>query len=194
MSTLSYILIKHNRLLDIEDEIKSTYEIGEREVLKQKSLYKYYDKIKRNRTFIIHQEYSDNWISIEYELQNLYEFDELLRRITKKYETNAIIGYNQTTSGDVRFAYFENGKLERSIYQKEIHMQSQFRTIDNYGKRLSFEEKTYNSTINKPIGENELIDFYDDIQNWFKYLGFNWYEREIETDYLHLEIINFKNE
>ena len=54
MSTLSYILIKHNRLLDIEDEIKTTYAIGEREVLKQKYLYKYYDKIKRNRTFIIH--------------------------------------------------------------------------------------------------------------------------------------------
>jgi len=118
----------------------------------------------------------------------------LLRRITKKYETKAIIGYNQTTSGDVRFACFEYGKLERSIYQKEIHMQSQFQTIDNFGKRFPFEEKTYNSTINKPIGENELIDFYDDIQNWFKCFGFNWYEREIETDYVHLEIINFKNE
>ena len=47
----------------------------------------------------------------------------------------------------------------------------------------------------KPMeGTVELLDFYNDIQIWIKELGFNFNGRaEEETEYIHLEIKNYKN-
>ena len=195
MSTLSYILIEKVSKIELEQILDETYMVGKREIFDYPQSSKYFDLENRYRTFCIHQECNLEWTQLEYDLENIYEFDEILRRLTKLKQSKSIIGYKQTTSGEARFALFESGQLKRSIVQKYIEHQNEFRTVENFGARLPFENITYESTSMKPMeGTVELLDFYNDIQIWIKELGFNFNGRaEEETEYIHLEIKNYKN-
>ena len=180
---------------ELEQILNEVYIIGRKEILTFHQPSKYFDLQNRNRTFCIHQECNLNWTQLEYGLENRYEFDEILKELTKQKQSKAIIGYKQTTSGEARFAFFESGQLVRSIVQNYIEHHNEFRTIENFGKRLKFENKTFNSTSMKPMdGTSELLDFYNDIQLWIKELGFIFNGRsDEETEYVHLEIENYKN-
>jgi hypothetical protein len=188
-------LIEKVSKVELEQSIKDTYKVGKREVLNHHQPSRYFNLEERNRTFCIHQECNHDWVQLEYGLENLYEFDELIRQLTFKKNSKAIIGYKQTTSGEARFAFFQAGQMKRSIVQKYVSHQSEYRTIENFGKKLSFEKKTINSTSMKPMeGVKELLDFYDEIQPWIGKLGFIFNGRkEEENEFIHLEIINYKN-
>ena len=195
MSTLSYILIEKVSKMELEESIQETYIVGKREVLNHHQPSRYFNLEERNRTFCIHQECNHDWVQLEYGLENLYEFDELIRQLTFTKNSKAIIGYKQTTSGEARFAFFQAGQIKRSIVQKYISHQREYRTMENFGNRLPFENRILNSTSMKPMdGVKELLDFYDEIQPWIGKLGFTFSGRkEEENEFIHLEIINYKN-
>lgn len=203
MSTISEIAIEHSNLDDIVNVVGNTYNIGKRVVKEFSNSFEFLLKTnfkgefetredyKGSRTFVIHQERNSNWIQIDYELDNVYEFDEMLRRLTLEFSTKAFIGYNQTTSGDFRFALFENGVLRRSIYQQYISTHGQMRLMDNYGVKLPFETIDLGAPITQELVKDTLLD-YEVLNVWFDEIGFSYEERE-GLEFLHLEIESFKN-
>jgi len=195
LSTLSYILIEKVSKIELEQSIKEIYIVGNREVLNYHQSSRYFNLEERNRTFCIPQECNHDWVQLESSLENLYEFDELIRQLTFTKNSKAIIRYKQTISGEARFAFFKARQIKRSIVQKYVSHQSEYRTIENFGKKLPFENKTLNSTSMKPMeGIKELLDFQDEIQPWIRKLGFIFNGRKKEeNEFIHLEIINYKN-
>lgn len=191
MSTISDIAIKHNSPLKIQFELEQFYLIGEKVIKDYSNEFEFLEKNPESRTFVIHQEQNTSWTQIGYSLENLYELDEILRRLTYKFETIAFIGYNQTTSGDFRFALFKNGNLVRSLFLKYIEHQNQIRVVDNFGNKLDFEKIEFGTPITRPINDNQKLDYFI-FNDWYKELGFEPEER-CNIEYVHLEVLNFRN-
>ena len=190
MGAIYNIGIKHSEVEDIIASLEDVYEIR-RKVQKVDSLD--LDEFIENgaRTFVVHQEVGIEWVQLAIHLRNLYEIDEVLRRITKKFQTFAFIGYNQTTSGNFRFAYFQNGKLKRSILQEYIESHNHMRIMDNFGEKLWFEKIDLGVPFTKEMRKEELLD-YETLNKWYQELKFTGNFREGVT-YFHLEIKKFKN-
>ncbi len=191
MSTLLRIAINHGNREDILSEIKNIYLVGEIKVKNSLNKDEFFVPDYAYRTLVLHQEVSANWVQIYIELSNLYELDELLRQMTRKFSTLAFIGYNQTTSGDFRFAYFEKGELKRSILLQYIDCQNQVRIMDNFGKKLPFETFDFGTPFTRKLPDDQLLN-YEVLNDWYRELGFICQDRD-NVDYLHLEIKNFKN-
>lgn len=197
MSTLSDILIKHSEKKELIDFLKSHYVINREEIDDDIQLLKYFDKNRNTRTFVIHQDKNNEWTQVEYELgestESLKEFDGWILEFTKRFKTKAIIAYEQTSSAACRFAYFENGRLIRSIIQTYFIPESKIRLTENIGEKFDFETYKYATPINEEIDYDELLSYYDDFQVWLKKLGFEW-KKEFGNyyDYTHLEIIKEK--
>ncbi|AUC15908.1 hypothetical protein BTO06_12430 [Tenacibaculum sp. SZ-18] len=197
MSNLSDILIKHSEKKELIDFLKSHYVINREEIDDDIQLLKYFDKNRDTRTFVIHQDKNNEWTQVEYELgestESLKEFDDWILEFTKRFKTKAIIAYEQTSSAACRFAYFENGRLIRSIIQTYFIPESKIRLTENIGEKFDFEIYKYATPINEEIDYDELLSYYDDFQVWLKKLGFEW-KKEFGNyyDYTHLEIIKEK--
>lgn len=188
MSTYTDILIRHQNVNDIVAFVDQIYVIGKKITKPNPSEFEFFDEILWPRTLILHQEDNPDWVKIEFDLASLYEFDEILRLITARFQTLAILGYKQTTSGEARFAVFENGKMVRSLVQSS-------RISDNFGRKFPFEESFhYPKPVHFEISQENILWYYDDIALWYRELG---YERGKNTasdiEYLHLEIVDFKN-
>lgn len=190
MSTILRIAIKHQNLEDIRSALQDVYLIG-RTVLGFIDERKFSTLNAPNRTFILHQKLSAEWVQIDLRLYTLYELDETLRQLTLKYRTTAFVAYSQTTSCSSRFAFFEDGELRRSINQEYIEGHKQVRLVDNFGSRLPFEKLDLAPYAGRELPVDHRLD-YEDFNEWYKALGFIWDGRE-EVDYLHLEVLGFKN-
>lgn len=190
MGTISKIIIKHSCVEDIVDHLDTAY-IVKQKVIKIDSMNcDEFLESKGNRTFVVFEEKS-GWIQLSIDLQNLYEFDELLRRFTEIHNTIAFIGYNQTTSGDFRFALFENGQMKRSIVQRYFDHINQRRIMDNFGKKRKFESIDLGKAITREMNKEDLLD-YETLNDWYVELGFVGEFKE-GVEYIHLEIEDFKN-
>jgi hypothetical protein len=143
------------------------------------------------RSFILYKKVNENWIQLDVRIINLYEFDEVLRRITGLFSTKAFFAYNQTTSGDFRFALFENNRLQRSLYQKYIDFRDETIILDNFGKKLDFEEEDYSNFLGKKIALDQKLD-YDVFSDWYRELGFIWDGRDDE-EAICLKILGSNN-
>jgi len=202
MSTICDIAIKISDPNKVVAEIEEYYIVGEKINKDFSNEFEFQfssneedefivrEDYKGSRTFVIHQEHNPEWTQIEYSIINVYEFDELLRRLTAKFRTTAFIGFNQTTNDDFRFAFFENGFLKRSIYIKYIEAHNHRRIIDNFGKKLSFETFSLGTPFTIEILKDQYLN-YEVFNTWYKELGFNYKKRE-HLKFLHLEIQNFK--
>lgn len=194
MSTLSDILIQHADKQEIISFLSSHYKIGRSESNSELQLSRYYQSDSGVRTFVIHKDKNDEWTQIEYELgestESLKEIDELIIALTKRFKTRAMIAYEQTASAACRFAYFENGKVMRSIIQTYMNPESKIKVTENIGEKFDFETYQYPIIIDEEIDYEKLLSYYDDFQIWLKKLGFEW-TKEYGTynDYVHLEIL-----
>jgi len=193
VATYSDIFINHPVIEDIVLYLEKYYQVGKRKTLDCLNLFEFSRSDFSSRTFVLHKDKNEDWIQLEYELENLYEFDEILRRITEQLEAIALIGYKQTTDGTARFAVFKNGALVRSIVQEYVQSHKEIRNIDNFGSRFSFESFKYETGVLQEIDYDELLNYYDDISKWYEEFGFSWNKTPVVDEYLHLEILNFKN-
>lgn len=197
MSTLSDILIQYSDKKEIISFLSKDYEIGNIKSDSELELLKYFNIDNEVRTFVIHKDKNDDWTQIDYEMgestQDLKEFDNLILQMTQKFQCKAIIAYEQTTSGACRFAFFENGKIIRSIIQTYLFTDDKIRITENLGDKFDFENYEYKTDIGEEIDYEELLSYYDDFQDWIKKLGFKWTnEYGAYNDYIHLEILNKK--
>lgn len=186
------IIIKHQYLEDIHQQIKKYYSIGRVRWKKSNSKHEFLEPPNSvNRTFVIYQYISTDWVEIEMMLGNLFEIDEILRRITDEYNTIAFIGYYSNYNGDFRFALFEKGLMLRSILILYDNNRNERRLVHNFGKKLPFETIDFGTPITCELPDEQLLD-YEVFSKWGTELGLIMEERE-NVDYLHLEVIDFKN-
>ncbi len=191
MATKIDILLRHPHIADVALFLENFYTVGRKSLKDAPCLTEFFDKKNWPRTLILHQENTPNWVRAEIDLSNLYEFDEVLRRFTDVFQTLAILGYKQTTSGDARFAVFEKGKMIRSVVQ-QIDQQSA-RITDNFGRKFHFETAQYPKPVYFDVSSRDIFNYYDDMQIWYEELGYEWgRNKEVNIEYLHLEIIDFK--
>lgn len=178
-------IVGRKRTKDFSNEFEFFFEVN------LESEYVVSDDYLGGTVMIVHHEHNPNWVQIDYDLGNVYVLDEMLRNITLKLNTIAFIGFNQTASGDFRFALFENGKLLRSIYQKYLDFHNQMRLMDNYGKKLSFEKIDFGTPFTRELPKEHQLNF-ETLNDWQGKLGFVYHERS-NLEYIHLEILKFRN-
>lgn len=153
--------------------------------------------LEKNYTIILSKDYSKEWIEIEFDFQdNLYLFDEILRRISGALKTEILLGYYQSTSGDGRLAKFKNGQMELSFYEKHYYYKfddskaiDRIYVADNFGVFHSKIPALKNSILNedsKLIDIEFIYEFYKS-EGWINDLDKNYTDRK----YLHLEQLKF---
>ena len=180
MATYSEILIKHSNLEEIIAMFAEHYELGERQILMENRFrYRYFSVI------VLHKS-SHEWIKIDiHHRRTLYDFDVIIRRITKKFQTVGMYGYKQTTDETTRFAYFENGKVIRSITFQYINDEMGIEPTEDYGEPFKFESYDFGKKEYFERDEHWLMGYYDDIQYWYRELG---YENVLDDQFLHIEL------
>lgn len=187
MATLSQILIKHPNQLEIIDFINKFFVFG-----KKKSRFNgFSNEFMYRDTMVVTLDKDYPWTYIEYVPRNLYALDEIIRRITAEFNTIAIYGFKQTTDETSRFAYFEKGKLLRSLAFRFYDHRTDLVRIDDFGKRFEFEKYDYKENVMKYEFNERFINYYDDIMHWYGEFGF---EFNFEAEMLHIEILGTKND
>lgn len=186
MSTHSDFIIKHKNSTDLIKYLQNFFVYGRQSKLfnTNPDIYKYSNTI----VFTIDNE--SDWTHIYYEPKHLFAFDEIMRRMTQEFNTIGLFGYKQTTDETSRFAFFEKGKLVRSLaYEYYSHL-DELILIDDFGKRFEFEKYDYEEKREKYKFNERFLNYYDDIQHWYHEFGF---EFNFESDLLHIEIVENKN-
>lgn len=187
MATHSDFIIKHGNHNEVVEYIGRYFVYGRQSKLANTSpnMFKYTD------TIVFEMDINSSWTHIYYEPKHLFAFDEIMRRMTQEFNTIGMFGYKQTTSETSRFAFFEKGKLVRSIaYEYYSHLKELI-LIDDFGKKFEFEKYDYSEKREKYKFNERFINYYDDIQYWYSEFGF---EFAMEEDLLHIEITGTKNE
>jgi hypothetical protein len=179
MATILNIAINHSSIENIASVLNEYYELSEPSV---NNFALAIDLSRRAgcRSFILHKKMNENWVQIDIQIINLYELDEVLRRLTEAFSTIAFFAYNQTTSGSFRFAIFEKGKMKRSLFKKYNETHRKVYVVDNFGKQQPFEEIAYAKLLNKQVPSEELLD-YEVFFDWSGELGFVWDGQERES-------------
>ncbi|MFQ6599131.1 hypothetical protein [Flavobacterium sp. C3NV] len=150
---------------------------------------------EKNITLVISKNLSKDWVEVEFDFQgNLYLYDEILRRISKNLETDILLAYYQSTSGDGRLAKFKNGQLELSFYEKSFYYKfhsddsppiDRLYLADNFGVMNSNIEMIKNAKV----GEDSGLIEYDLINEFYKSGGWvpDLHGDFSNEDYLHVE-------
>ncbi|WP_028890400.1 hypothetical protein [Tenacibaculum ovolyticum] len=195
MATISEVFIRHTDKDLIISFLSIYYTIGKKDVYSEIQLQRYYEEESKTRTFVIHKERNNNWTQVDYELgestEDLKEFDEWIIEFTREYNTQAIIAYEQTTSGSCRFAFFDRGKIIRSIIQAYLYPDNnKIRMTENLGEKFDFETYEYATKIREEIDHEELLSYHDDFKLWLSELECGWGNKVNKYEnYIHLEIL-----
>lgn len=172
-------------------ELKKYYKIGRIETLDQAKDYYYFEY--GSDTIVVSQNYNSEWIEVEFNFNgNLYFYDEFLRRVSETYRTNIVLGYEQTTSGEIRIAEFENGRLSLSIVHKyfEYDRKSKIYLADNFGVNEQLKELFSIPRLGeeiKPdyaIEREQMVDFFK-MRGWSNNLNKDF----SQWTYCHIEKI-----
>lgn len=142
------------------------------------------DSVEKNITIILAKNESEDWIEVEFDFKgNIYFYDEILRRISKTLDTEILLSYRQSTSGDGRLAKFKNGNLELSFF--EISFEDKIYVADNFGVINSNIEALKNIKLGK---ESHIIN-YELIYKFFRSEGWkqDLVKKDIDYMYLHVE-------
>jgi len=132
MGTFSQTNIKSKDIETVLTELKKHLSIG-RELWFDTRKEWFYNlehddnfSTEKNTTIILTKNQSKDWIEIEFDFDgNLYFYDEILRRISKSLDTEVLLGYYQSTSGEGRLAKFKNGQLVLSFYERYFYFKFQ---------------------------------------------------------------------
>lgn len=150
---------------------------------------------EKNTTLVISKNMSKDWVEVEFDFQgNLYLYDEILRRISKNLETEILLAYYQSTTGDGRLAKFKNGQLELSFYEKSFYYKfhgdnspaiDRLYVADNFGVINCDIELIKNAKVGEDSGliEYDLINEFYKSGGWEPDLGMNF----MNENYLHVE-------
>lgn len=186
MATFSQTNIKCSDLELVLSELKKLLPIGREQWEEDRKEWLYNLEPDNNLTIIASKNQCNDWVEIEFDFQdNLYFYDEYLRRISKSLNTEILLGYMQTTMGEGRLAKFSHGNLELSFYEK--YSDVKIYCADNFG--------VANSTI-EALKRSRLLELshlcnYDFIYEYWHSEG---WENNLDLDYfkwtyLHLEQI-----
>jgi hypothetical protein len=174
---------------DVIDFWKEFYVFGEIDVLDAINEVRFYES--GNRTFIFDQVNDEKWVRFETDLDDVYEFDEILRRLSESFRTRIIFLFHQTTSGDTRFAIFEKGRLTRSVYQAYIEHLGTMRMQQNFGPQLPFETRFNYPKKYREEWDNVFSRF--DTDDLLADFGFRWSYSGPKFSLYHIEVIESKN-
>lgn len=202
MATYSQTNIKCNDVQTVARELKKYMRIGREKWFDTRKPWFYnvpHDENSfdgDNLTIVVSKIDSEDWVEVEFDFQvGVYFFDEILKLISKNLNTEILLAYYQTTSGQGRLAKFKNGKLELSYYEKyryEVIIENNVRTTksnyvaDNFGVSGSDIELLKNTKLD----DESLIIDYDLINEFYKAEGLkvdSWKNIFSNWDYLHLE-------
>ncbi|MBI1224785.1 MAG: hypothetical protein GC192_06075 [Bacteroidetes bacterium] len=138
-------------------------------------------------TIVLSSEFNYNWVAITFYTSTFYFHDELLRRISRDLETEILLGFYQSTSGEGRLARFVNGSLELSINQSYVKLRDEEMHILMHNWGVTAELKTEFSI---PEFKERFVEIdRDTIYKFYKKFGLEWdgLNRDVE-EYHHLEI------
>ena len=195
MGTLSQTFIHTGDFDRVLTELKKYYTIGQQEWHNDRKDWLFNDAPET--TIIVSHNFHRDRVELELDIgHNLYVYDEFLRRISKTLNTEILLGYSQTTTGDGRIAKFKDGQTELSYYERHFYFKfhgdnsppiDRIYVADNWGVLTSPLEELKSAKFGI---DGRLID-YDFI---YKYFGAEGLESdghknfEDET-FLHLEHI-----
>lgn len=204
MGTFSQINIKCKDIEPVLTELKKYLSIGRQLLFDTRKEWFYnlqHDEnpsTEKNSTIILTKNQSKDWMEIEFDFNgNLYFYDEILRRISNSLETEILLGFYQSTSGEGRLAKFKNGQLELSYFERYFYFKSEIdnsKTIDRIYVADNF--GVLNSTIDElrkvKLGKNSNLIDHDFIYKFYKSEGWENDLNKIYWDwtYLHVEQIN----
>ncbi|MFD2938929.1 hypothetical protein [Flavobacterium notoginsengisoli] len=202
MATYSQTNIKCNDVQTVATELKKYLRIGREKWFDTRKPWFYnvpHDENSfngDNLTIVVSKIDSEDWVEVEFDFQfGVYFFDEILKQISKNLNTDILLAYYQSTSGQGRLAKFKNGKLELSYYEKyryEVTPGNDSYTVesnyvaDNFGVSGSDIELLKNTKL----GDQSLIIDYDLINEFYKAEGWKGDSGKnifSDWDYLHLE-------
>lgn len=201
MGTFSQTNIKSKDIETVLTELKKHLSIGRELWLDIRKEWFYNlqhddnSSTEKNTTIILAKNQSKDWIEIEFDFDgNLYFYDEILRRISKSLDTEILLGYYQSTSGEGRITKFQNGQLELSFYERHFYFKvhgddsppvDRIYVADNFGVLNSSIEILQKAKLGK---DSSLID-HDFIYEFYKSEGWS---NDLDKDfgdwtYLHIE-------
>jgi hypothetical protein len=187
MGTFSQTNIKCADIDTIISEIRKYYRIGRTETSDERKEWLFNLAPDNNITIIISQNFSNEWVEVEFDFDgNLYFYDECLRRISKSLNTEVLLGYYQSTTGEGRLAKFKNGDMELSFYERYFYFDykdnktasiDRIYVADNFGVSDS---KVDAIRVSK-LGIDSTLLNYDFIYNYFESEG---WRNDLGKDYL----------
>jgi hypothetical protein len=201
MGTFSQTNIKCRELEPVLTELKKYLSLG-RQIWLDDSKWWFYNvrhdensSDENNITIIASKNLSNDWIEVEFDLGgNLYVYDEVLRRISKTLETDILLGYYQSTTGEGRLAKFKNGQMELSYFEKYFYYKfngddsppiDRIYIADNFGVTGSKIEAIKKCRLGE---DSHLID-HDFIWEFYRSEGWisDLNKPYAECTYLHIE-------
>ena len=198
MGTYSLTTIKNCDPATFIAKLEATYTIGQKEINYVSKDYYFADLEKQtfNDAFIVSQNFHANWVDIELpftsskeNIHYLYIFDGFLKAISAELNTEILLGYAQSTSGEVRVALFSSGELKLSIYQ-ELRSDNIF-ISDNYG--IESFKRYFNNLpeLNHAFEDSQDLLSFEKVQNFITQYGrsYDGLEREYD-EFLHVEWLN----
>ena len=194
MSTFSQTYIKSKDVDTVLAEFKKYLSIG-REIWFDTRKEWFYNiqhednpSTEKNLTLMFAKNQSKEWIEIEIDFgNNLYFYDEILRRISKTLNAEILLGYFQSTLGEGRLAKFKNGQLELSFFEQYYH----YNTIDRIYVADNFGVLNSNIETLKKVktGKDSSLISHDFIYKFYKSEGWS---NDLDKDchewmFLHVE-------
>lgn len=201
MATFSQTNIKCDDINTLLTELKKHLSIGRKLWLETRKEWFYNFQHEenaspeKNRTIILAKNHSKEWIEVEFDFGgNVYLYDEVLRRTSKALDTEILLGYYQSTSGDGRLAKFKNGQLEISFYERYFYYKpglDDAKTIDkiiladNFGVSNSSIEALKDARLGRDsrLLDRDFIYTYYTSEGWVNDLG----KAYGDWTYLHVE-------
>lgn len=200
MGTFSQTNIKCKDIDTVKTELKKYLSLR-REIWLDTNKWWFYNlphddnpSTEKNVTIILSKNYSKDWIEVEFDLDgNLYVYDEILRRISGTLNTEILLGYYQSTTGEGRLAKFKNGQMELSFFERYFYFKfngddsppiDRIYVADNFGVENS------NIELLKKVksGEDSSLIDHDFISEFYRSEGWTTDLNKEYSEWTHLHI------